>query len=178
MLQVTTHHETLLVQAAGASELEGSLAAVRRGLTDVTQSLDKYVVSHTLFSLHPILPFLRLRQKIRVPYQTLEGHVSRLQRLQLASDVLRRTARFVIVARRLEFQMAEMNKAIGAAAGEGGEKTNVNGKEINSTVDDGHEGEKERNLAKAALSIAELGRHSFLHIFSRNANDHGSITTG
>lgn len=164
-LQVTNHHEALLVQAAGASELEGSLATVRRGLTEVTQSLDKCVISHTsVILLNSILLSYRLRQKIRVPYQTLEGHVSRLQRLQLASDVLRRTARFVIVARRLEFQMAEMNKAIGSTSGEGGEKTKISGKQLNNTVDDGYEGEKERNLAKAALSIAELGRHiPFIH---------------
>ncbi|KAF8512431.1 Golgi transport complex subunit 5-domain-containing protein, partial [Gautieria morchelliformis] len=135
---VTNHHEALLVQAAGAGELEASLAAVRRGLTEVTQSLDK------------------LRHKIRVPYKALEGHVSRLQRLQLASDVLRRTARFVIVARRLEFQMAEIKKAVGPGSGEVEGMGHVNGKELNNTADDEHEGEKERNLAKAALSIAEL----------------------
>lgn len=103
----------------------------------------------------PAIP--RLRQKIRVPYQTLEGHVSRLQRLQLASDVLRRTARFVIVARRLEFQMVEMNKAAGSVSGLAMGNANASGKKLNGVGDDGHEGEKERNLAKAALSIAELG---------------------
>ncbi|KAF8584833.1 hypothetical protein K439DRAFT_1646830 [Ramaria rubella] len=135
---VTNHHEALLVQALGAGELQESLAVVRRGLAEVTQSLNK------------------LRQKIRVPYQTLEGHVSRLQRLQLASDVLRRTARFVIVARRLEFQMAETKRAIESSGNEGTAMDSANGKDTNITSDDGNEGEKERNLAKAALSIAEL----------------------
>ena len=99
----------------------------------------------------------RLRQKIRVPYRTLEGHVSRLHRLQLASDVLRRTARFVMVARRLEFQMGEVNQATNPGASENGNKPNVNGGIAKTISDDDHEGEKERNLAKAALSIAELG---------------------
>ncbi|KIJ39463.1 hypothetical protein M422DRAFT_210357 [Sphaerobolus stellatus SS14] len=128
---VTQHHESLLVQASGAKELQESLAVVRKGLSDVTLSLEK------------------LRQKIRIPYQNLEGHVTRLQRLHLALDVLRRTARFVIVARRLEFQMSEMEKA-----SEAEKKTGEAGKTKEELI--GDEGEKERNLAKAALSIAEL----------------------
>ncbi|KAF8510569.1 Golgi transport complex subunit 5-domain-containing protein [Hysterangium stoloniferum] len=128
---VTNHHETLLIQASGAADLQESVTAVRKGLTEITQSLEK------------------LRQKIRIPYQALESQVSRLQRLQLAADVLRRTARFVIVARRLEFQMSEFNKAKE-------EKTpNADIKSSNGANGE-HEGEKERNLAKAALSIAEL----------------------
>jgi conserved oligomeric Golgi complex subunit 5 len=120
----------------------------------LTSTWFSHALSRDLYSNHTTL---RLRQKIRVPYQTLEGHVSRLQRLQLASDVLRRTARFVIVARRLEFQMSGVNKATGSSFGPAGGKVNVTGKELNGSGDDGHEGEKERNLAKAALSIAELG---------------------
>ena len=41
-VEVTTHHEDLLVQAAGVTELEGSLAAVRGGLSELDASLDKY----------------------------------------------------------------------------------------------------------------------------------------
>lgn len=39
------HHEDLLVQAAGVTELEGSLASVRGGLAELDGSLDKYVYS-------------------------------------------------------------------------------------------------------------------------------------
>lgn len=39
------------MQAAGAGELEDSLATVRRGLTEVTQSLDKYVISYVPLGL-------------------------------------------------------------------------------------------------------------------------------
>jgi hypothetical protein len=166
-----------LVQAAGASELEVSLTVLRRGLTEVTQSLDKCVFSSLLSSTSPQTS-TRLRLKIRVPYQTLAGHVSRLQRLQLASVVLRRTARFVIVARRLEFQMAETNKAIGAGTGAGGEKVSVNGKEVNGAGDDGNEGDKERNIAKAALSIAELGERICTSFLPRDIDGTVSIPPG
>ncbi|KAG8858013.1 hypothetical protein FRB96_005504 [Tulasnella sp. 330] len=138
---VTAHHEALLSEAASVHQLEGSLHAVRQGLVELSSSLEK------------------LRLKIRVPYQNLSALVTRLQRLQLAADVLRRTSRFVLLARRLEFQMNEFAKA-GAAA--------TNGKSIatpptarssaGSVVEEGigPEGDRERNIAKAAISIAEL----------------------
>ena len=44
--QVTSHHEELLVQAAGVTELEGSLTAVRSGLSELDTSLDKYETGH------------------------------------------------------------------------------------------------------------------------------------
>ncbi|CDO69255.1 hypothetical protein BN946_scf185042.g157 [Trametes cinnabarina] len=140
--QVTTHHEDLLVRAAGVSDLEGSLGSVRTGLNELDGSLEK------------------LRVKIRVPYQSLHTHVSRLERLQQASDILRRTARFVNLARRLEVQLAEINKA-DAGEPEGGSSANIGGKTNGGTParadtplesDD----EKERAIAKAALTIAEL----------------------
>lgn len=68
--------------------------------------------------------------------------------------------------------MSEMKQS---GAGEGGENAIVNGKEPSRTGEDGHEGEKERNLAKAALSIAELGRFRFFLVTSRDANNHISI---
>lgn len=156
------HHETLLVQASGSAELQESVAAVRRGLTDVTQSLEKCGGRNALGITYWLNPH-RLRQKIRIPYQTLEGHVSRLQRLQLASEVLRRTARFVIVARRLEFQMSEFNKAKE-------DKTSNDNFKSPNIMDDEQEGEKERNLAKAALSIIELSEFlpSFYSLRSPN----------
>jgi hypothetical protein len=39
--QVTTHHEQLLIQAAGVTNLEGSLHAVRSGLSELDASLEK-----------------------------------------------------------------------------------------------------------------------------------------
>ncbi|KZO99399.1 hypothetical protein CALVIDRAFT_553311 [Calocera viscosa TUFC12733] len=119
---VITHHEALLAQASTVTDLERSLGSVRHGLNQVETSLD------------------RLKSKIQIPHATLAAHVVRLQRLQMATDVLRRTSRFVIIARRLELQMVEVDA----------EPTHANG------TSEVLEGDKERAIAKAALSIAEL----------------------
>ncbi|KAF7966680.1 hypothetical protein HWV62_37514 [Athelia sp. TMB] len=124
---VTNHHEELLQQAAGANDLSQSLKSVRHGLNDLDTSLDK------------------LRTKIHIPYTSLQTNVTRLHRLQLASDVLRRTARFVVLARRLEGQIKEMK-------GNGDQETQL----IAQVADGGDDDEKEVAIAKAALSIAEL----------------------
>ncbi|GLB37263.1 putative golgi transport complex subunit 5 [Lyophyllum shimeji] len=135
---VATHHEALLSQAASANDLAGSLTPVRSGLNDLDSSLEK------------------LRQKIRVPYQSLQSNVSRLQRLQQASDVLRRTSRFVVLARRLQIQMADMDNSSSADVKRASAKTETS--HADGLLTHGHdlEDEKERVIAKAALSIAEL----------------------
>lgn len=77
----------------------------------------------------------RLHQKIHVPHEQLAVLVRRLHVLAQASDLTRRASRFVLVAKRLDVQMKRVSEA---ESGEG-------------------EGAKERELAKAALSVAELG---------------------
>ncbi|KAH9941012.1 Golgi transport complex subunit 5-domain-containing protein [Amylocystis lapponica] len=144
---VTTHHEDLLVQAAGVTQLEGSLSSVRGGLGELDSSLDK------------------LRLKISVPYRSLQSNVTRLDRLQQASDILRRTSRFVILTRRLEIQLAEMNKGDTAEVATPKGKKEVNSSPTTSRLSLGtdtvssapeNEDEKERTIAKAALTVAEL----------------------
>jgi conserved oligomeric Golgi complex subunit 5 len=92
----------------------------------------------------------------------MQADVKRLQRLQQASDVLRRTSRFTVLAKRLQVQIAEVgDSASGAAPQPKGQESKVN----NGVPDDrrsatpglDYEGEKERSLAQAALTIAELG---------------------
>lgn len=89
--------------------------------------------------------------KIRVPFQSLKAHVSCQQKLHQASDALRRTSRFAVLARRLQVQMAEMNST-----------TTETGRETIGSApkadEQDIEGEKERIIAKSALSIAELGK--------------------
>lgn len=46
--QVTLHHEQLLTQAAGVTNLEDSLHLIRSGLSELDGSLEKYIV---LFAL-------------------------------------------------------------------------------------------------------------------------------
>ncbi|KAI5889748.1 uncharacterized protein SCHCODRAFT_02601723 [Schizophyllum commune H4-8] len=135
---VTSHHEDLLGQAASASELSGSLVSVKGGLSELEMSLEK------------------LRTKVRLPYQSLQTNVTRLHKLQQASDVLRRTARFVVLARRLQGQMAEMQQSKV-------EKTDDTLAPIPSTPSRTTfasaadlEDDKERAISRAALSIAEL----------------------
>ncbi|KAG1776989.1 Golgi transport complex subunit 5-domain-containing protein [Suillus placidus] len=130
---VTAHHEELLQRAAGINNLSGSLTSVRHGLDDVDASLEK------------------LRQKIRVPYQTLETSAIRLQRTRQASDALRRISRFVVLSRRLETQMSELVTFDKSGTTEKKKPNNSEGLSTDQQDD------KERTIAKAALTIAELG---------------------
>ncbi|KAF8601324.1 hypothetical protein BDV93DRAFT_533716 [Ceratobasidium sp. AG-I] len=139
---VVAHHEALLTQAATVSGMEGLLASVRLGINELTQSLE------------------RLRLKVRIPYQTLAGLFTQLQKLRQASDVLRRTSRFVTLARRLESQMKEMEfgGSIASSSLKSLPTTNSNDSmdpSVRGTnVDDGNA--RDRAIARAALSIAEL----------------------
>lgn len=102
-----------------------------------------------------------------MPCTVLGVHAARLARLQCAADALRRTARFVVVARRLEAQMAELQRVSSEevdSANSTASAKNVLGKPklpdrkaSEDLLNLGSEGEKERAIAKAALSVAELG---------------------
>jgi len=74
----------------------------------------------------------------------------------------RRAARFVLVARRLETQMERVKAA---SSGTKDAKSIKDGKD--SKADMSGEGEKERELAKAALSVAELGASSLRDVAVR-----------
>jgi len=96
----------------------------------------------------------------------MQANVKRLQCLQQASDVLRRTSRFTILAKRLQTQMSEVGDSAGGATS----RSKAPESKVNSAVPDGrrsatpgldYEGEKERSLAQAALTIAELGREVY-----------------
>lgn len=81
--------------------------------------------------------------------------MSRLQKLHQASDVLRRTSRFVTLTRRLQLQMTDMEQSTtedteNAVEGKDGLPTSITDNTLFEDV-------KERAIAKAALSIAELG---------------------
>ncbi|KAF6760044.1 Golgi transport complex subunit 5-domain-containing protein [Ephemerocybe angulata] len=125
---VTAHHEHLLGQAASASSLSGSLVSVRSGLNELNNSLEK------------------LQQRVHVPYEALQELVVRLRKLQEAADILRRTSRFVILARRLQLQMSEMKS--------GTDNLPSTGASQNLDVED----DRERAIAKAALTISEIFR--------------------
>jgi conserved oligomeric Golgi complex subunit 5 len=90
--------------------------------------------------------------KIRVPYQSLHTLVDRLHKLHQATDVLRRVSRFIILARRLRVQMAELNKPSDPVPDSG------HSQPMFTTASEPFqpESEKERAISKAALTIAEL----------------------
>lgn len=118
--EITQSYPLLLSHLTTSLALSSHLAPIRSSLTSLSSSID------------------RLHTKIHAPHAQLALLVRRLALLALASDLSRRAARFVLVARRLETQMERVRDG---AAGEGG------------SIGDG---EKERELAKAALSVAEL----------------------
>lgn len=75
--------------------------------------------------------------------------MERLNKAREASDLTRRVGRFLVLAKRLDLQM----QAVQRKGGKEGDVIELGG-------DDNLEGEKEREMAKAALSIAELGELS------------------
>ena len=93
---------------------------------------------------------------MHIPYETLQSLITRLQQFQQASDLLRRTSRFVILARRLQVQMKELQGQKGSDRGPIDDL-------VSATVGHGKdiEDDQERAIAKAALSIAELGSSRF-----------------
>jgi conserved oligomeric Golgi complex subunit 5 len=81
--------------------------------------------------------------------------VTRLKKFQQASDILRRTSRFVILARRLQLQMKEVQTAPDTTARDPvNESIGLPSATVAQTMD--IEDDKERAVAKAALSISEI----------------------
>ncbi|GAA5886213.1 hypothetical protein JCM16303_004462 [Sporobolomyces ruberrimus] len=125
--EITKHHEGLLLQAASLGGIETDLGEVRRGLKEVESGVS------------------RLKRKISTPHTTLSSSLLLLTRLRRASSLTRRAQRFVVLAKRLEGQMGEIDG-------------------INSTSNGGNEvGEervtierRERSMAEAALTLAEI----------------------
>ena len=74
--------------------------------------------------------------------------MARLRYLQQASDILRRTSRFVTLARRLDLQMNELNQYFGPEVPQSDSKLLVMNRDVRDEAD--------RVLAKGALSLAEL----------------------
>lgn len=116
----------------------------------------------------PTFAFPRLKTKIRIPHENLTNHLNRLQRLQVASDALRRISRFVTLSRRLESQMTELDriKAAPPTSVRSPPPTSPNaisppptGLNINTAIATANlepEGDLERVVSQAALYVAEL----------------------
>jgi hypothetical protein len=126
-------------------------------LNDLENSVEKYAISSFSFIAFVEL-FDRLRVKVHVPYETLQALLNRLHKFQEASDLLRRTSRFVTLAKRLQTHMNEIQGIKGFTEGEGlATATVLHGRDI--------EDERDRAIAKAALTISELGAQGILGAF-------------
>lgn len=105
------------------------------------------------------LPF-RLKTKIRTPHEHLENNLNRLRRLQVASDALRRVSRFVTLSRRLEIQMAELDRIKAVASSNASSKSpphlSITPTRPETFVTLEPEGDLERVVSQAALYIAEI----------------------
>jgi hypothetical protein len=110
-----------------------------------------------------------LRNRLSTPYKALQVYSTRLQKLQVANDVLRRVARFFMLSRRLEAQMNMINTFPSSSTPT---KNETNGTStlsptpLSANSNNGVSGneeaaqERERTIIKAALSIAEICRSS------------------
>lgn len=147
---ITDNHHVLLDHLSQSSTMSSNLSTVRTSLSQLDSSLD------------------RLQSKIHTPYITLRSQVSRLERARTASELLRRAGRFLVLARRLDSQMGFVAKPVAAAASNG-QVTTASSPDIsrrptpgrneeigNAKLEGELEGEREREMLKAALTIAEL----------------------
>ncbi|BGP41947.1 hypothetical protein JCM10449v2_005944 [Rhodotorula kratochvilovae] len=128
--EVTKHHSSLLLQAASLGGLDGDLSEVRRGLAEVEGGVT------------------RLKRKIATPHQSLASSLLLLTRLRRAASLARRGQRFMVLARRLEGQMAEIDGAAQKGAGRAGAQVLANGEKAGER--------RERAMAEAALTLAEI----------------------
>lgn len=159
--EIDNHHPLLLSHLSNSSHLSSQLSCIRSSLTSLDTSLS------------------RLQGKIHDPYEEIEERVRRLEKIRACSEVLRRAGRFILLAKRLETQMAVIRGGDGggddgsqfeqsgkgtaaAAAGSGQAISNTgmvrsnSGTTILGGTGDGEGNERERELAKAGLTIAEI----------------------
>ncbi len=96
----------------------------------------------------------------------MQESVKRLQRLQQVSDVLRRTSRFTTLAKRLQTQMAELGDGADGLSAQPKAPPNSSALDGRRSATPGldYEGERERLLAQAAVTIAELGRDTLRNV--------------
>ncbi|GAA5937757.1 uncharacterized protein JCM15063_002108 [Sporobolomyces koalae] len=126
--EITKHHSSLLLQAASLGGMDGDLAEVKRGLSEVEAGVS------------------RLHRKIALPYESLASSLLMLTRVRRAASLARRAQRFVVLARRLEGQMAEIDRTPAPATLH---------RSVGSTEERGTE-RRERAMAEAALTLADI----------------------
>jgi len=96
--QVVSRHDDLLVQATGIQKLEDVLKMVSTRVSALSKS------------------FERIQEKVSVPYQSIVTRTKQLMRLQSACEILRRTLRYLYLAKRLNGQLRGGAREISKAA--------------------------------------------------------------
>eukprot|EP00040_Diaphanoeca_grandis_P029875 m.175790 g.175790 ORF g.175790 m.175790 type:complete len:775 (+) comp31830_c0_seq1:347-2671(+) len=96
--QVIAHHDDLLLQATGIQQLEDVLKMVGSRVASLSSSIE------------------RIHDKVQKPYTKIVARTSQLMRLQSACELLRRTLRFMYLAKRLKGQLQGGNREIAKAA--------------------------------------------------------------
>ncbi|KAJ3067973.1 Conserved oligomeric Golgi complex subunit, partial [Quaeritorhiza haematococci] len=96
--QVATNYEDLLKQVTSVHQLDPVLEKVKQNVQSLNSSLD------------------RIRAKIKTPYERIQQRTLQLERIQSASDVLRRVIRFLQLSRRLEAQIQDGERGLAKAA--------------------------------------------------------------
>jgi hypothetical protein len=87
--------------------------------------------------------------------------VERLNKAREASDLTRRASRFLVLAKRLDGQMKAVQ---GKGMSMNGQPARNGDEHALNLAEDEIEGERERELAKAALTLAELGERQLSFI--------------
>lgn len=110
-----------------------------------------------------------LRRKISVPHAALSSSLIRLKDLEHTSSLAKRAWRFSVLARRLDAQMIEVDAKDSEGAEEpapqsrAGPRSSLTGEgssargSLSEATGEGRKGRRERAMAEAALTLAEIG---------------------
>jgi hypothetical protein len=96
--QVVTRHDDLLLQATGIQKLEDVLKMVSTRVAALSKS------------------FERIHTKVAIPYASIVTRTDQLSRLQGACEILRRTLRYLYLAKRLRGQLRGGAQEVAKAA--------------------------------------------------------------
>jgi len=96
--QVTNNYENLLQQIDNVEMFEDVIKQMQENLMEIFQTYE------------------RLKLKINIPYQEMEGHITQLKNIQKAAEILRHLIRFLYLVKRLENQIQSEDREVAKAA--------------------------------------------------------------
>jgi len=96
--QITNNYESLLQQIDNVEMFEDVIKQMQENLMEIFQTYE------------------RLKLKINIPYQEMEGHITQLKNIQKAAEILRHLIRFLYLVKRLENQVKSEDREVAKAA--------------------------------------------------------------